>query len=371
VVLPLLKPALVAALVYSFVRAMTTVSAVIFLVTAENELATTYIIGRVGNGDYGVALAYCTVLIVLMSLATALIQFLVGERKLGRRKTGAPPPQGGRRAGWPVPASREERPSHHGTTMHHGIEFGTSPSATALTAVGAAGRQGCQFEVPQRHAHHHPRPLGLRQDHGAAHDCGAGVAHLGPDPHGRQGRDHAGAGERNVSMMFQSYALFPHMNVVENVMYGLRCRVAKDEARARGSGGAGTWAWSATTTACPASSPAASSSAWRWRARWCWSRRCCCSTSRCPTSTRACAARCARKSAPAAAPALTVAYVTHDQSEALAVSDQIIVMNDGLIAQRGSPRDMYERPHSEFVAGFMGEAMLFPAWLGLTAPPTW
>ncbi len=89
VVLPLLKPALVAALVYSFVRAMTTVSAVIFLVTAENELATTYIIGRVGNGDYGVALAYCTVLIVLMSLAIALIQFLVGERKLGRRTSGA------------------------------------------------------------------------------------------------------------------------------------------------------------------------------------------------------------------------------------------------------------------------------------------
>ena len=87
VILPLLKPALVAALVYSFVRAITTVSAVIFLVTAENELATTYIIGRVGNGDYGVALAYCTVLIVLMSLVTALIQFFVGERKLGRRKT--------------------------------------------------------------------------------------------------------------------------------------------------------------------------------------------------------------------------------------------------------------------------------------------
>ncbi len=90
VVLPLLKPALVAALVYSFARAMTTVSAVIFLVTAENELATTYIIGRVGNGDYGVALAYCTVLIILMSLVIAMIQFLVGERKLGRRKTGAP-----------------------------------------------------------------------------------------------------------------------------------------------------------------------------------------------------------------------------------------------------------------------------------------
>ena len=85
VVLPLLRPALIAALVYSFVRSMTTVSAVIFLVTAENELATTYIIGRVGNGDYGVALAYCTALMVLMSAAIALIQWLVGERKLGRR----------------------------------------------------------------------------------------------------------------------------------------------------------------------------------------------------------------------------------------------------------------------------------------------
>jgi iron(III) transport system permease protein len=93
VVLPLLKPALVAALVYSFVRAMTTVSAVIFLVTAENELATTYIIGRVGNGDYGIALAYCTVLMILMSLAIALVQFVVGERKLGRRGA-APPHQG-------------------------------------------------------------------------------------------------------------------------------------------------------------------------------------------------------------------------------------------------------------------------------------
>ena len=86
VVMPLLKPALIAALVYSFVRSMTTVSAVIFLVTAENELATTYIIGRVGNGDYGVALAYCTVLIVLMSLVTAGIEAWVGERRLGRRK---------------------------------------------------------------------------------------------------------------------------------------------------------------------------------------------------------------------------------------------------------------------------------------------
>jgi iron(III) transport system permease protein len=85
VILPLLKPAIVAALIYSFVRAVTTVSAVIFLVSAEYEMATTYIINRVVNGDYGVAIAYCSVLIVLMMAAIWLIQRLVGERKLGRR----------------------------------------------------------------------------------------------------------------------------------------------------------------------------------------------------------------------------------------------------------------------------------------------
>jgi iron(III) transport system permease protein len=85
VLLPLLKPAVVAALVYSFVRAMTTVSAVIFLVSAEYEWATTYIINRVVNGDYGVAIAYSSVLIVLMVVVIYVIQRLVGERRLGRR----------------------------------------------------------------------------------------------------------------------------------------------------------------------------------------------------------------------------------------------------------------------------------------------
>ena len=93
VILPLLKPALVAALVYSFVRAVTTVSAVIFLVSAEHEMATTYIINRVVNGDYGVAIAYCSVLIVLMLAAIWLIRLAVGERRLGRRTpTGAAVP---------------------------------------------------------------------------------------------------------------------------------------------------------------------------------------------------------------------------------------------------------------------------------------
>lgn len=85
VVLPLLRPALVGALVYGFVRAVTTVSAVVFLVTAEYELATTYIILRVINGDYGLAIAYSCALIVLMLAVILLIQFAVGERRLGRR----------------------------------------------------------------------------------------------------------------------------------------------------------------------------------------------------------------------------------------------------------------------------------------------
>ena len=85
VILPLLKPAILAALVYSFVRAMTAISAVIFLVSAEYNMATSYIIGRVENNDYGLAIAYSTSLIVVMLLAVALLQWLVGRTNIGRR----------------------------------------------------------------------------------------------------------------------------------------------------------------------------------------------------------------------------------------------------------------------------------------------
>jgi len=79
VVLPLMKPAILAALVFSFVRAMTAISAVIFLVSAEYNMATSYIIGRVENNDYGIAIAYSTVLIVVMLLIVSLMQLLVGK----------------------------------------------------------------------------------------------------------------------------------------------------------------------------------------------------------------------------------------------------------------------------------------------------
>jgi iron(III) transport system permease protein len=88
VTLPLLRPAVVASLVYSFVRAMTAVSAVIFLVSAQWNLATTYIVGRVEAGEFGLAIAYSSVLILIMLIVISVIDLLVGERRLGRRMTG-------------------------------------------------------------------------------------------------------------------------------------------------------------------------------------------------------------------------------------------------------------------------------------------
>jgi iron(III) transport system permease protein len=85
IILPLLRPAVVATLVFSFVHAMTAVSAIIFLVTAEYNMATAYIGGRVEAGEIALAIAYSTVLIFVMLAAILLIQLLVGERRLGRR----------------------------------------------------------------------------------------------------------------------------------------------------------------------------------------------------------------------------------------------------------------------------------------------
>jgi len=84
VILPLLRPAAVSALVYSFVRSITSVSAIIFLVSAEYNLATTYIVGLVENSQYGVAIAYSSVLIVVMFVVINGFQVLVGKRTLRR-----------------------------------------------------------------------------------------------------------------------------------------------------------------------------------------------------------------------------------------------------------------------------------------------
>jgi iron(III) transport system permease protein len=86
IVFPLLKPALLSALVTSFVRAMTTVSAIIFLVTADTRVATAYILNRVEDGEYGVAIAYGSVLIVVMMAIILLFDWIVGDTRISRSK---------------------------------------------------------------------------------------------------------------------------------------------------------------------------------------------------------------------------------------------------------------------------------------------
>jgi len=58
---------------------------------------------------------------------------------------------------------------------------------------------------------------------------------------------------------------------------------------------------------------------------------------------------------------ITSVYVTHDQSEAMAISDRVAIMKDGVISQLGSPQEIYEYPNSKFIANFIGKANFIPA----------
>ena len=171
------------------------------------------------------------------------------------------------------------------------------------------------------------------------------------------------AAERNVSMVFQSYALFPHMDVGANVRYGLSVSgVSKDEATRRARNAMD----SVGLTGFEQRMPSELSGGQQQRV----------AVARSlvlepsvllfdePLSNLDARLRRSMREEIRALQQrlqLTVAYVTHDQSEALAVSDQIVVMNAGRIAQAGTPRQLYEQPSSAFVAGFMGEALLFDA----------
>lgn len=86
IVFPLLKPALLSALVTSFVKAMTTVSAIIFLVTADTRVATAYILNRVEDGEYGTAIAYGSVLIVVMMSIILCFDWIIGDTRISRSK---------------------------------------------------------------------------------------------------------------------------------------------------------------------------------------------------------------------------------------------------------------------------------------------
>ena len=181
------------------------------------------------------------------------------------------------------------------------------------------------------------------------------------------GRDVTGLGpaQRNLSLMFQSYALFPHLDVAGNVMYGLR-RAGLSPAQARPR--ALALLEQVGLQGLQARFPDELSGGQQQRV----------ALARAlvlepsvllfdePLSNLDTRLRRAMREEIRALQQrlqLTVVYVTHDQTEALAVSDQIIVLDGGRIAQRGTPAELYENPATAFVAGFMGEALLLPGTL--------
>ena len=168
------------------------------------------------------------------------------------------------------------------------------------------------------------------------------------------------ATDRDVSMVFQSYALFPHMSVLENVMYGLSFSgFSKDEAYSRALYGLELVGLQGFDNRLPSEL----SGGQQQRV----------AVARAlvlepqvllfdePLSNLdAKLRRQVREDIRAIQQdlSLTVVYVTHDQEEALAVSDQIVVMRNAAIAQMGTPRQLYDAPNDRFVADFIGEANL-------------
>jgi iron(III) transport system ATP-binding protein len=171
------------------------------------------------------------------------------------------------------------------------------------------------------------------------------------------------ATDRDVSMVFQSYALFPHMTVIENVAYGLIVSgLKKPEAAERAEDGLKL----VGLTGYGARLPSELSGGQQQRV----------AVARAlvlepqvllfdePLSNLdAKLRRQVREEIREIQTnlGLTVIYVTHDQEEALAVSDRIIVMKNAEIAQEGTPRELYEEPANLFVADFIGDANVVTA----------
>lgn len=170
------------------------------------------------------------------------------------------------------------------------------------------------------------------------------------------------ATDRDVSMVFQSYALFPHMSVMENVSYGLGFSgFEKSETKDRAAQGLDLVGLKGYGDRLPSEL----SGGQQQRV----------AVARAlvlepqvllfdePLSNLdAKLRRQVREEIREIQQnlGLTVVYVTHDQEEALAVSDEIVVMRNAGIAQIGSPRDLYDAPADRFVADFIGEANIIP-----------
>ena len=171
------------------------------------------------------------------------------------------------------------------------------------------------------------------------------------------------ATERDVSMVFQSYALFPHMTVRENVSYGLTVtRRPKHEVREKADEGLALVGLSGFGERLPSELSGGQ------QQRVAVARALVLEPqvllfdeplSNLDAKLRRRVREDIRELQQKLG--LTSVYVTHDQQEALAVSDRIIVMNDAVIAQEGSPHELYEAPADVFVADFIGDANLVDA----------
>ena len=168
------------------------------------------------------------------------------------------------------------------------------------------------------------------------------------------------ANERDVSMVFQSYALFPHMSVLENVCYGpISMRVDKAKAREMAREKLKMLGLSDFESRLPSELSggqqqrvAVARSLVLEPAVLLFDE----PLSNLDAKLRRRVREEIRELQQSLS--LTVLYVTHDQEEALAVSDHIIVMNGGRIAQQGTPDNLYEAPESRFLADFIGDANL-------------
>ena len=166
---------------------------------------------------------------------------------------------------------------------------------------------------------------------------------------------------RNIAMVFQNYALYPYLNVFENIAFGLR----RAEVRARRGPARGStapppcWASASCSSACRASCPAASASGWRSAAPIVRDARLFLFDE--PLSNLDAQLRDGMR---AEIKRLhqeigkTTVYVTHDQIEAMTLADRIVLLKDGVIEQQGAPLDLFERPATRFVAGFLGSPQM-------------
>ena len=170
---------------------------------------------------------------------------------------------------------------------------------------------------------------------------------------------------RHVNQVFQSYALFPHLSVADNIAFGLRMqRLPAAEIKARTAHAAELLALDSLL----ARRPDALSGGQRQRVALARALVC---QPRVLLLDEPLSALDARLRAQVRGElralqrrlGMTFVFVTHDQEEALTLSDRVAVMHAGRLEQIGSPEDVYHRPRSRFVAGFVGEANLLRAEL--------